>query len=74
VLQEFLGDRIFGESLVRHVIPAFHGRFSEVFLFKTHHHCDHEQDWRRRMVDIALATSAAPTIYRPLESGGYQLR
>ncbi len=25
------------------------------------------------MVDMALATSAAPTIYRPLESGGYRL-
>jgi uncharacterized protein len=73
VLQEFLGDRIFGESCVRHVIPAFDGRFSEVFLFKTRHHRDYEQDWRSRMVDIALATSAAPTIYRPLESGGYRL-
>ena len=73
VLQEFLGDRILGESSVRHVIPAFDGRFSEVFLFKTRHHCDYEQDWRRRMVDVALATSAAPTIYRPLESGGYRL-
>jgi patatin-like phospholipase/acyl hydrolase len=28
VLQEFLGDRIFGESCVRLVIPAFDGRFS----------------------------------------------
>jgi patatin-like phospholipase/acyl hydrolase len=25
------------------------------------------------MVEIGLATSAAPTIYRPLESGGYRL-
>jgi uncharacterized protein len=71
VLQEFLGDRIFGESSVRLVIPAFDGRFSEVFLFKTRHHRDYEQDWRRKMVEVALATSAAPTIYRPLESGGY---
>lgn len=73
VLQEFLGDRIFGESCVRHVIPAFDGRFSEVFIFKTRHHRDYEHDWRSRMVDVALATSAAPTIYRPLESGGYRL-
>jgi patatin-like phospholipase/acyl hydrolase len=73
VLQEFLGDKLFGESTVRHVIPAFDGRFSEVFLFKTRHHADYAQDWRKRMVDVALATSAAPTIYRPLESGGYRL-
>ena len=37
-LQEFLGDKLFGESKLRHVIPAFDGRFSEVFLFKTRHH------------------------------------
>jgi patatin-like phospholipase/acyl hydrolase len=73
VFQEFLGDKLLGESAVRHVIPAFDGRFSEVFLFKTRHHADYEQDWRKRMVDVALATSAAPTIYRPLESGGYRL-
>ena len=73
VLQEFLGDKIFGESIVRLVIPAFDGRFSEVFLFKTRHHSDYEQDWRKRMVDIGLATSAAPTIYRALDSGGYRL-
>jgi patatin-like phospholipase/acyl hydrolase len=73
MLQEFLGDKLFGDSTVRHVIPAFDGRFSEVFLFKTRPHADYVQDWRKRMVDVALATSAAPTIYRPLESGGYRL-
>jgi uncharacterized protein len=73
VLEEFLGDRLFGESKVRHVIPAFDGRFSEVFLFKTRHHPDYQQDWRRKMVEVGLATSAAPTIYRPLEPGGYRL-
>ena len=38
-----------------------------MFLFKTRHHGDYVQDWRKRIVDIVLATSAAPTIYRPLE-------
>jgi uncharacterized protein len=42
-------------------------------LFETRHHNDYRQDWRTRMVEIGLATSAAPTIYRPLESGGYRL-
>jgi patatin-like phospholipase/acyl hydrolase len=72
-LQEFLGDKILGQSSVRHVIPAFDGRFSEVFLFKTRHHPDYQEDWRKPMVEIGLATSAAPTVYRPLESGGYRL-
>jgi uncharacterized protein len=72
-LQEFLGDKLLGESRLRHVIPAFDGRFSEVFLFKTRHHRDYEQDWRRKMVEVAMATSAAPTIYRPLDTGGFRL-
>jgi patatin-like phospholipase/acyl hydrolase len=73
VLRQFLTDKILGESLVRLVIPAFDGRFSEVFVFKTRHHPDYIQDWRKSMLDVALATSAAPTIYRPLESGDYRL-
>jgi uncharacterized protein len=72
-LQEFLGDKLLGESTLRHVIPAFDGRFSEVFLFKTRHHDDYKQDWRCKMVDVAMATSAAPTIYRALDTGGYRL-
>ena len=73
VLQEFLGEKLLGESKLRHVIPAFDGRFSEVFLFKTRHHADYHQDWRRKMVEVAMATSAAPTIYRALDTGGYRL-
>ena len=73
VLQEFLRDKLLGESKLRHVIPAFDGRFSEVFLYKTRHHPDYTQDWRRKMVEVAMATSAAPTIYRALDAGGYRL-
>ena len=72
-LEEFLGEKLFGKSTLRHVIPAFDGRFSEVFLFKTRHHGDYKKDWRMKMTDIAMATSAAPTIYRALATGGYML-
>ena len=72
-LQEFLGEKLLGESKLRHVIPSFDGRFSEVFLFKTRHHDDYKQDWRCKMVEVAMATSAAPTIYRALDTGGYRL-
>ena len=72
-LRDFLGEKLFGESKLRHVIPAFDGRFSEVFLFKTRHHDDYKHDWRMKMIDVAMATSAAPTIYRALPTGGYIL-
>ena len=73
-LQEFLGEKLLGESKLRHVIPSFDGRFSEVFLFKTRHHDDYKQDWRCKMVEVAMATSAALTIsIRALDTRGYRL-
>jgi patatin-like phospholipase/acyl hydrolase len=73
LLTEQLGDRLFGESRLRLCIPAFEGRHSEVFVFKTPHHSDYKMDRFERMVTVGLATSAAPTYFRPLEHGGYTL-
>lgn len=68
-----LGDRLFGDSRSRLCIPAFEGRHSEVFVFKTPHHADYKTDRFERMVTVGLATAAAPTYFRPLEHGGYTL-
>ena len=73
MLDDTLGDRLFGESVVRLCIPAFEGKHSEVFVFKTPHHADYKHDRFERMVKVALATSAAPTYFRPLEHGGHKL-
>jgi uncharacterized protein len=73
LLTERLRDRLFGESRLRLVIPAFEGRHSEVFVFKTPHHPDYGTDRYERMVSVGLATAAAPTYYRPLEHNGYLL-
>ena len=73
VLTDKLGTRLFGESRLRLCIPAFEGRHSEVFVFKTPHHPDYKTDRFERMVTVGLATSAAPTYFRPLEHGGYTL-
>jgi predicted acylesterase/phospholipase RssA len=58
---------------VRLCIPAFEGKHSEVFVFKTPHHPDYKIDRFEPMVKVALATSAAPTYFRPLEHNGYTL-
>ena len=42
-------------------------------MYKTPHHPDYQMDGARRMVDVALATSAAPTYFRPTEDGGFRL-
>ena len=73
ILRDKLGDRLFGESKVRLCIPAFEGKHSEVFVFKTPHHPDYKFDRFERMVTVGLATSAAPTYFRPLDHGGYTL-
>ncbi len=73
LLTDKLGDRLFGDSRVRLCIPAFEGRHSEVFVFKTPHHPDYKTDRFERMVTVGLATAAAPTYFRPLEHQGYTL-
>jgi patatin-like phospholipase/acyl hydrolase len=73
VLIDKFGDRLFGDSKVRLCIPAFEGRHSEVFVFKTPHHVDYRTDRFERMVSVGLATAAAPTYFGPFERGGYTL-
>ncbi len=73
VLTNRLGEKLFGDSIVRLCIPAFEGKHSEVFVFKTPHHSDYKFDRFEQMVTVGLATSAAPTYFRPLEHGSYTL-
>jgi patatin-like phospholipase/acyl hydrolase len=73
LLTDQFGGRLFGESRSRLCIPAFEGKHSEVFVFKTPHHTDYKTDRFERMVTVGLATAAAPTYFRPLEHGGYTL-
>lgn len=73
LLTDKLGDRLFGDSKVRLCIPAFEGKHSEVFVLRTPHNPDYKTDRFERMVNVGLATAAAPTYFRPLEHGGYTL-
>jgi patatin-like phospholipase/acyl hydrolase len=73
LLTDTFGDRTFGESRARLCIPAFEGRHSEVFVYKTPHHPAYQTDRHESMVAVGLATAAAPTYYKPLEHGGYLL-
>ena len=73
LLTEKLQGKLFGESLNRLVIPSFEGKHSEVFVYKTPHHADYKFDRFEKMVNVGLATSAAPTFFRPFPSRGYQL-
>lgn len=73
LLTEKLQGKLFGESLNRLIIPSFDGKHSEVFVYKTPHHADYKFDRFEKMVNVGLATSAAPTFFRPFPNGDYQL-
>jgi predicted acylesterase/phospholipase RssA len=68
-LQGILGDRLLGSSETRLVIPAYDVQADAVHIFKTPHHPRLRRDWKYAMVDVALATSAAPT-YLPVAKVG----
>ena len=61
VLQDHFGDQLLGDSRVRLAIPSYDLAADHVHLFRTPHHRDLRRDWRVPVVDVALATTAAPT-------------
>ena len=62
-LTDVFGGRLLGESSSRLVIPAYSLDEDDVYLFKTPHHPRFHRDGRETMVDVALATTAAPTYF-----------
>ena len=63
-LTKVLGDRKFGESRCRLAIPTYDAVGGRVFVLKTAHHERFRYDHRAAAVDVALATSAAPTYFK----------
>lgn len=72
-LAGILGDRLLGHSDKRLVIPAYDVQAGAVHIFKTPHHERLRRDWRNSMVDVGLATSAAPTYLPAAKVDGHRL-
>jgi predicted acylesterase/phospholipase RssA len=66
-LVQVFGERTLGEARTRVVIPALSAVTGDVYLYKTPHHVRLRSDYRMKAVDVALATSAAPTYFRAHE-------
>lgn len=60
-LADVFGQRLMGESLTRLVIPAWDSTQRRPYLFKTAHRPRFEMDHRVPVVEVAMATAAAPT-------------
>jgi patatin-like phospholipase/acyl hydrolase len=72
-LESILGERRLYDSDKRLVIPAYDVQAGSVHIFKTPHHPRLRRDWKHFMVDVALATSAAPTYLPVAKVGGHRL-
>lgn len=69
-LTEVFEQRTLGEALHPVIIPTVNYTKGLPQVFKTPHHENFERDWKLNVVDIALATSAAPTFLPMAEIAG----
>lgn len=72
-LTEVFGERTFGESTKRLVITSYNVAADDVYLFRTPHLPGLKRDWREKAVNVALATSAAPTYLPGMPLDGARL-
>jgi patatin-like phospholipase/acyl hydrolase len=63
-LEEVLGDRRLGESTCRLAIPTYDAIGGRIYVMKTAHNERFRYDIEAPAVDVALATSAAPTYFQ----------
>jgi len=70
-IEEIVGvDRTMGDLQHRVMVPAVNLTKGGPTVFKTAHHPSFVRDWRLRVCDVALATSAAPTFFPVHRIGG----
>lgn len=69
-LRNAFGDRRIGDALTRLVVPSLNLDTGEVHIFKTAHHVSLETDYRCSVVDVALATAAAPSYFPAFRLNG----
>lgn len=63
-LKSILGDRRLGEAQTRLAIPTYDAEQGRIFIMKTAHHSRFLFDINALAIDVALATSAAPTYFQ----------
>lgn len=60
---ELFGEKILADAKHPVIIPSINYTEGKPVVFKTPHHQDFRRDWKFKLVDIALATSAAPMYF-----------
>jgi patatin-like phospholipase/acyl hydrolase len=72
-LQKYFGDKRFGQSTKRLIIPSYNLGEDDVYIFRTAHHPRLRRDFKVPAWKVAQATSAAPT-YFPIAHSVDELR
>lgn len=72
-LTDILGEKRLGDSHIPLVVPAWNVDDGTVHVFKTPHNERLKRDWKVPMVDVAMATSAAPTFFPATQVGNVRL-
>ena len=62
-LKACFGERLFGESKKRLVVPSYNLGEDDVYIFRTPHHARLKRDLRVPAWKVARATAAAPTYF-----------
>jgi hypothetical protein len=70
-LKSAFGDLLLGQSRQRLVIPSFSALTGKIYVYKTPHDPRFESDWRKSAVEVAMATSAAPSYFPPYIARNY---
>ena len=60
-LTEVFGTTQLGELNARLLIPTFNAAAGRIYVYKTPYHPRLEMDYKAQVVDVAMATTAAPT-------------
>ena len=72
-LEQMFGPLTLDDSKIRLAIPSFDQTSNDVYLFRTPHHPKLRRDHRELLVDVGLATSAAPTFLPAHQHRGLRL-
>lgn len=70
LLESLLGDKVMGDASKPLVVPAFNAATGFTTVFKTKHHDYLHYGEALRMVDVALASAAAPTYFPAVQIEG----
>jgi patatin-like phospholipase/acyl hydrolase len=69
-IRDVVGNKALREARTRLAIPAYEIKRGTIHVFTTPHHPDRRQDRDELALDVALATSAAPTYFLPHDIPG----